>query len=257
MSVPVAYAAVGERSSPLFCQAFAIGCGGRVVDNGRLQPGPVAMFGSAKLWDGLQQARAEGRDWYYGDHAYFWRVDRLGLESGYFRVTRNAYQHDGRGHAKLDRFAKLGIEIRPWRKSGRHILLCPPDEAFGRLMGIDAWAWKVSVIARLSRYTDRPIIVRERTAARRNVSLAADLMNCWAMVTFMSNAGVEAILAGIPAIALGDCAARGLCGDRLDTIEEPPMPDWREQWAANLAANQWTLREIAAGDCWRAIGRPS
>lgn len=245
---PVSYVAMGENSSPRVCEAFARGCGGAVAVDRTLRPGAVALFGSPKLWELLREARAEGRDWYYADHAYFRRLE-------FYRFTRNAWQHDGRGHADPEILRRLGVTIRPWRRSGGHVLVCPPDRAFAALMGFDAKAWKTETLAVLARHTDRCLRLRERRAANSDVPLADDLADCWALVTYMSNAAVEAVCAGVPVFCSGPCAARRMGGADPAEIETPPMPDGREQWAANLAANQWTLDEIASGACWRAIGR--
>lgn len=236
---------VRRGTSPKFGRAFSSGCRGPLYRDTIYRPGPVAMFGSPPLWDILQRTRREGFDWYYCDHAYFRR-------NRYYRVTRNAYQHDGSGHAKDDRFRSLNIPMRPWRTSGRHVLVCPPDQAFASLMGFDAEGWLAGVLSELAAHTDRPIRVRGRHG---NASpLVADLADCWALVTYTSNAAVEAVLEGVPVFCTARCAGLAMGTHNLSMIETPLTPD-REQWAWNLAANQWTLSEIALGHCWRAIGR--
>jgi hypothetical protein len=57
----------------------------------------------------------------------------------------------------------------------------------------------------------------------------------------------------VPAIALGPCAARAMGGGELRDFEIPPMPDGRADWAARLAAKQWTVEEIRDGVAWRAL----
>ena len=64
---PTAYSTPAFRTPPIWCAAFAAGCGGRVQEGGPLRPGPVAMFGSPGLWPILRQAQAAGRGWVYGD----------------------------------------------------------------------------------------------------------------------------------------------------------------------------------------------
>lgn len=242
--IPSTYC-VARGTSPKFGRAFARGCGGPLYRDGAYRPGPVAMFGSPPLWDILQRAMREGSDWYYCDHAYFRR-------NHYYRVTRNAYQHDGSGEAGLERFVSLGIPIRPWRSTGNHVLVCPPDQAFAGLMGFDAQGWLDGVLAELKANTDRPIRIRGRHG--NAAPLLADLTNCWALVTYTSNAAVEAVLEGVPVFCTARCAGLAMGTHDLTLIETPLTPD-REQWAWNLAANQWTMNEIASGQCWRAIGR--
>lgn len=244
---PVSYVARGERTSPKWCAAFAAGCGGDMATDGKLRPGPVALFGSPKLWPPLLQAQAEGRDWYYGDHGFFGR-------GTYYRIAKNAYQHDGApdgdevDYARLER---LQLAIAPWQKSGRHVLVCPPDERFAKLHGFKAAIWTKNVIETLKRHTDRPIILRPRLGTR--APLAVALSDCWALVTYSSNAAVEAVLAGVPVFCTARCGASYMARTDLSRIEDPLMLEGREKWAATLAANQWTLEEIEAGMAWERL----
>lgn len=243
--IPVTYSVPRELTSPVWCEAFAKGCGGPVETDGILRDRPVALFGSPRLWSLLTQARAEGRTWWYGDKAYFGR-------GKFYRITRNAFQHDGSGNAGPERFRRFGLSIAPWRTSGSHILVCPPGDRFQRLHGVEDWLERT--LETLKTYTDRPIRVRPKPRLIDGNSLAPDLEDCWALVTFMSNTAVEAVLAGIPVFVTGRSAASRMGLDDRSRIESPVMPDGREQWAWNLAANQWTLDEIRSGAAWRAIG---
>ncbi|MEK9754716.1 MAG: hypothetical protein VW338_16090 [Rhodospirillaceae bacterium] len=242
---PICYAVPSEATSPRWCAAFAAGCGGSVIELGPLRPtAPAAMFGSAKLWRGVVlAAQRTGRPWFYGDHGYFGRFK-------YYRITRGAYQHDGRGEGDRQRLAMLNINPRPWRRGGRHVLVCPPDSVFAGLMGVDSRAWLRTTLGRLTAVTDRPIRVRSRSA---RAPLVNDLKDAHALVTMMSNAAVEALLFGVPVICTHRCAAQimGLA-DPAD-VEAPAYPYDRERWAAVLAGNQWTLEEMSSGVAWAAL----
>lgn len=232
-------------SNPRLARAFARGAGGRVLRGPRLDGAQsVFLFGDPELWPALKAAQALGRTWYYADHGYMGR-------GAYYRITRNAYQHDGVSgvpdHARLQR---LGITPAPWRRSGRTVLLCPPDQDYTRLFDFSAEQWRNEAMAELQRYTDRPIVVRERGCS---TSLAGDLADAHVLVTWRSNAAVDALLAGVPVICTGECAARPMGRTQLADVERPLYPDDRDDWAARLAANQWTLDEMASGMAWRAL----
>lgn len=240
---PVSYAVQGEMTSPKFARAFAAGCGGRVSFADVLEPGEVAIFGSPQRWRMIQQAMAEGRCC-YADHGYFGR-------GAFLRITRNALQHDGTGIYHQRRFLTFGIPVQPWRKTGRHIVLCPNGAEYFALFGIDVQQWIASVKADLAQYTDRQVIVRWK---RSETPLAADLVDAWAVVAYSSNAAVEAVLAGVPVFVLAPFAAAARMGlSNLSQIEQPIYPDGRWSFAAALAANQWTLEEIAGGVAWREL----
>lgn len=243
MTPPVSYAVQGEMTSPKFARAFADGCGGRVSFSESLEPGEVAVFGSPKRWPLIQQAMTERRC-FYADHGYFGR-------GAFLRIARNAYQHDGISPGDQRRFFRFDIPVQPWRSSGTHIVVCPNSPTYFGLFGMDAETWLTDVRTTLARYTDRPIVVRWK---RSEKPLAADLVDAWAVVTYSSNAAVEAVLAGVPVFVLAPFAAASRMGlSDLSQIEHPIYPDGRWSFAASLASNQWTLEEIAGGVAWRAL----
>lgn len=240
-------------TSPKWAMNFARGCGGEATPNATLLPGPVAMFGSPQRWTLLQEAIAEGREWFYGDHAYFRR-------SRYYRITRNRYQHDGvptlGRPLSPHRLRECGVDMQPhWQKDGDHVIVCPNSPTYMKLFGIDAQAWAADVIAQLTRLTDRPIRLRWKAQATRR-PLYVDLDGAYCVIVFSSNAAVEGLAAGVPCITLADFAASRRMGrHRLDDIENLYYPDDREVFLMTLAQNQWTMEEMARGDAWKVLRR--
>lgn len=209
-----------------------------------LLSGGVVMYGFLRgLLPTLQQARRECRTWVYVDRGYF-RATRGDDRSGYFRITRNDWQHDGAGQWPADRWRALAIPLAAWRR-GRHVLVCPPSDVFAKAVGgFPAAAWLADTLAQLKAATDRPIRVRGKDA---NAPLAQDLKDCHALVTFMSNTAVDALVAGVPVFCTGKSAASLLGKSNLAEIEDPLYSTERERWAASLACNQYTLAEFASG----------
>lgn len=242
------------------CAAFAAGCGGKIVPPYPLRPeGDVFMFGCLRgLLPTLQKAQREGRTWYYGDNGYF-RPGRRISQKGYYRVTRNALQHDGTGNASPARWEGLKLPaIAPWRKSGAHVVVCPPARLMAAIQGFDPDQWLADTLTILRGATDRELRVRKKMSwkevmANTGPPLAADLRGAWALVTHSSNAAVEALLLGVPAYCTNPCAAYRMTVHDPAQIEAPILPDDREQWTWNLAANQWSLDEMRDGTCWREL----
>jgi hypothetical protein len=211
-----------------------------VSEREELQPGGVAMFGSPHRWQLLEQARAEGRDWYYGDHAYFGRHE-------YYRITRGAWQlSDLSGEGDEQRWERSGLRIRDWKKQGRYILLCPNSPGFFQLHGTTVDAWLAETKQALRRYTDREIRVRFKSSS----DFEFDVRYAWATVVYTSVAGLLGALQGVPCFATAPCASRAFGTDDLSRIENPVRPDNRFEMAKVLAANQWTLHEMARGHAW-------
>jgi hypothetical protein len=241
------------------CAAFAVGCGGKIVGPYPLQSeGDAFMFGVLRgTLPTIRAAQREGRTYYYCDNGYF-KPGRRISDQGYYRVTRNAMQHDGTGAASPERWQQLGLSIKPWRRTGSHVVVCPLSRLLAVAVGIDADIWLASTLNRLAKATDRPIRVRKKMSMEEvkrqgGPSFADDLMNAWAVVTHSSNSAVEALLAGVPVFVTAPCAAYRMGLPDVRKIEHPIMPDGREQWVQNLAANQWTLAEMASSQCWREL----
>ncbi len=253
----VCYPSPGKRKALRICTAFAEGCGGRVAAVGapRLAPGAAFFYGmTAHTLALIDRCQREERDWYYADNAYY-----LG-RGAYFRVTRNAYQHDGSGCAGPARLRRFGLSIKPWRAAGRQVLVTTQSELFYRLqLGLSRDAWLADVMARLGSATERPINVCHKPEASRAGNAAAgpgfeaDLKGAHALVTHSSSTAVKALIEGVPVFCTASCAASPMGLADLARIEAPRYPKDREAWLRTLAANQWTRHEIADGTCWRAL----
>lgn len=243
------YAQPGKAKSRLVLEAFTEGCAGRVVESMELEEGTAAFYGVVRLESLYRQARARG-DWIYCDNAF------LDVVRGtHFRAARNRLQ-DGAGKPDWARFKEMGIEVKPWRKDGRHIVVVMQSEHF--MKEVVGWphgavGWQQDVLHRIKKSTDRPILVRHWSSnkAERAKTLANDLQNAWALVTHASAAANEALLAGVPVFVTEDCAASPMAGEW--NIDAPFYPEDREAWAAGLAAKMWTLEEMRAGDAWRSL----
>lgn len=240
------------RFSTPITDAMAACFDGLIVDDRELLPGDVAIYPKPEHWPVVDEAKAAGRTFYYADNGYL----AAGHWQGYFAITRNGYQVDGLadpefGQAGPERFERLGIKIKPWRRRGRHILICPPGEAFGKMRGFDDQAWLDDVIEIIKEQSGRPIRIRRKAARRRDrrrqKPLVQDLEHAWAVVTHSSKVAIEGVIAGIPAFVTDPCAARAMASADLNRIESPHYPAGRAEWLFNLAAGQWTIHEIAAG----------
>lgn len=227
----------------------------------------VAIFYG--LADGLRMAFNEypmwGRKAIYIDLGYWGRKKKSRFDGYHKLVLNNRHPTDYFQRIKHDnsRFASLGVEIHPWRKSGRHIIVVGMSGKGALAEGFQPHQWERETIARLRKITDRPIVFRPKpsyveakpipgTTWMQREPIEEVLRNAHAVVTHHSNFAVEAILAGIPAICpIGVASVMG--GRDLSEIENPPMPDGRGQWAADIAWTQWSIGEMQSGAAWRYL----
>ena len=248
------YATPGRKPSEVVGRAFAMGSGGEYMETCIFRPGSSAFYGTSKYTMPLIRAcRENDYDYFYIDNGYLKpSIHRNGDYSGYYRVTKNAEQHDGSGQHDYSRFKSLGITLDPWETRGENILVVCQSKTYFEVRYGKLGNWLTNILAEIARFTDRPIIVRPKpTAHTKRRDIQQDLDKAWCVVTYTSNVAVEAVIQGIPVFTTGECVAKKMSGT-LSDIENPFFPD-RDQWAANLSANQWTIEEIRDGTCWRDL----
>lgn len=256
---PTIYQLTNHGTAPVFNAAFAAGCGGRVVNGGPVRPGPVALWGEHKFWPTLQAAIAEGRTWYYGDHAYFGR-------NIFYRITKNALQHTGIGPADLARLdfvrdrlqsVRGALDFSPQQNDlNGFILLCPPSEPCANRAGFTQAEWTRIVTRKLRRITNRELRIRQKPKVNRAPApLLEALRGAYALVTFTSNVAVESLVAGFPAICTGSNPIHAFGRYGINALARLTVPSVRDrmEWASVLCANQWTLEEIKSGKAWESI----
>lgn len=238
-----AYIVHGELSSPKFGAAFAKGCGGLVKD--KYEGGSWAGFPSPSNWNDVIACISGGNDYFYGDKGYF---DR----ERYFRVTKNAFFHDGIGISDGKRFKKFGITPKERRGTGVEIVLCPQTDHFFSRHGMTQDHWIACAIEAIEKHTNRPIVIHHK---RDSKPLSKLIKSAWAVVSFSSNACLEAVLEGVPAFCTGNSHIKRLVSRDFSTIENPFFPPIEivQNHCEVLADNQWNLEEIAAGECWRKL----
>lgn len=253
-----AYYRAGRSKGKAICTAFAQGCGGKPValeQNSSLLSGAAAFYGwRPETYHLFRQASTDGRPWIYLDNSYCYGRDE------YFRATVNALQHDGTGDALPDRWRRFGVRIKPWRKTGSHIVLVGQSDPWHPYVsGMSEKEWLSRITGKLRLHTDRPIVVAppklppsygEKSKASGFMSVLPD---AWAVVTHSSSCAIQAAVEGVPVFCTAPCAASLMGLSDLSRIETPVYPGSRYQWMSNLCANQWTLDEMRDGTCWRAL----
>jgi len=200
-------------------------------------------------------------------------------ENGYLGASENAYakpfatkeqtpeshlyalalnHHNGAGRwyiGDAGRWREHGIEVKPWRTDGEHVLVLP-QRGIGPSGVAMPREWSALVAGRLRAMTKRPVRVRAHPGNEpAHRPLQADLEACWCVVTWGSGAAIKAVCTGVPAFCdwrqwIGSPAASVL-GDNV----EAPMrcDDCRHRMLDRLAWAQHTVAEIATGEPIRRL----
>lgn len=146
--------------------------------------------------------------------------------------------------------------MHPWRATrGGYALLMGqvPSDMAVRHLDHRRWLHDTACALRFRghevRYRHHPLAPEFENPARR---IEGDIADAFAgavfAVTCNSNAGVDAVLAGVPAVTLDAGAmAHAVASHDLD---HPVVTPDRQPWAQRMAWTQWQPDEIAAGEAW-------
>lgn len=199
----------------------------------------------------------------YADLGYYHRRHG-GRFNGYHKLTvdsRHPTDYFMREDMPSDRWDYLvglgGLEIKPWRTKGSDVLIAGMSAKASHAEGLGPLEWEKEAVKKLVWHTDRKIRLRPKPNCLKskpipgtiwhNVrSLDHGLHDVHAVVARHSNVCVDALFAGIP-VFCDEGISRDMGLSDLSRIETPYYPPNREQFAHNLAYQQWSLAEIADG----------
>lgn len=167
-----------------------------------------------------------------------------------------------------------GVELKPWRTDGDHILILCQRPKGWNMLGNDQDQWLDKTIFKIRKHTRRPIVVRmhpgdgtrfkqiEKIQKRhgRTISISEkeniqdELANCWCAVGYNSTPNIVSAIEGVP-VYLEDPThswASDIAFTDLSLIENPLKPD-RTNWIKKIANIHWSNTEVVQGKLWRAI----
>jgi hypothetical protein len=218
-----------------------------VVDRNDFHPGDLLVIWN-RYWENhalANIAEAKGATVIVAENAYV-ANDR----SQRTRYALALHGHNGIGDWHCggpERWEALGIELKPWRVFGDHVLICP-NRSFGMPGYIMPVNWAEKAYIELQHITRRPLRIRPHPGnepARK--PLSQDLKGAWAVVVWSSSAGVEALIEGIPVICMAPrWIAKSAAGETLKSVVEPALID-RLPALHRLAWAQWHIEEIESG----------
>jgi hypothetical protein len=204
-------------------------------------------------------------DFYYMDRPYWGETRKHPF---YLKVVKNNHLKSWMETRPDDRFKRsFPWEIKPWKRNGRNIVVCPPSNAVAEFFG--AKDWLSITLETLKANTDRPIIVRNKgynpivgydTQGRMIItgkdntppSGKLDWDNTYAIVTYNSNITLEATTRGIPCFTDAHNACAPISETDFSKIETPKYVD-REPLYYSMAYGQFTAEELSNGYAWKIL----
>ena len=221
----------------------------------------------------MDTCRDEGINFVYYDKGYIHRGWKTINTRVYYRFSINNFQpldYFQRIPRPPDRWEELNCKLRP-RQSGKHIIFAGYSHKFADFYDIpltEYAAHATNIIQVLQGLTQKPIIYRARVTQTdysspiHNTTLSygrrkirEELREAHALVTFSSNAAVDALMEGVPVFVLGPGIARPLSNPSLETLERPFFPSDKErfQFFCDLAYCQWRMDEMENGEVWEHL----
>ena len=167
-----------------------------------------------------------------------------------------------------DRANNLGLYLKPWRSKGDHILICGQHEKSLQWENMPKMnKWVSSIIEEIKFHTDKAIVFRPHPRCLvdglenkyENVYIDTpqkingtyddfnlSFKDCYAVINWSSNPGIQAIISGIPAFTGPSSLAWPVANTGLETIANPKKPE-RQQWLNDYAWTEYTIEEISQG----------
>ncbi len=162
-----------------------------------------------------------------------------------------------------DRWEQFEDLLKPWKPGKKYVLVMGQMPGDASVAHIDIRSWVRQTIFDLQAdghtvaHRPHPLDKSPHLVGGTEVlrgDLAEVLAGASCVVTYSSTSGVDAVLAGIPTIAM-DPRSMAYPVSRHSFNEAPKRkePKDRLQWAYNLAYCQWSMEEIESGLAWEHL----
>lgn len=244
-----------------YLENFVIGCGGQLGEwnKAKVSSYPLVCRGiGGTSRKAIAHCKENNLDFYTIDTGYI----QPGIKKEYHRITKNALQNLGpcipREH---DRLRFLNWRYRNHRP-GKKILIVPPSEKVMVFYGYNLDTWMTETIKEIKKYTSKEIEVRlkpSRAERTHRNTIQQAMEDAYCVVTYNSIAATEALLYGVPAIALAPNSATMFCNTEISQINDLyiPNPVDMTAFAAHLSYCQFTSKEMRSGVAWKILNEGS
>lgn len=183
------------------------------------------------------------------------------------------YFTDNVDPSRWDKIKKeLDFDLKPWRQTGDHILICLQRNGGWSMDGLDVMQWLTKTITHICNFTLRDIVVRPhpgdnrvkdylkinhpRVKISKNKDILDDFKGAWCTITYNSSPGVASVIEGIPTFVTDPTPQRSQAFDvattDLSLIESPAIPK-REDWIRKIAMSHFNFEDLKDGTAWNII----
>jgi hypothetical protein len=188
------------------------------------------------------------------------------LDSGYtnfietnkkwHRIVINDLHYSKFFEAPSTRLDSFKMFPRPWRTGGHIILIIEPGPFQAKMFNVDIKKWKYDVVKEIRKYSDKQVYFRPKIDKKKRKPLFFQLMgdDYYCIININSNAAIEAIWAGVPAITLANHISNLVTVNKIEKINELAKPNLAP-WLSMLSYSQFTKEEIYSGFALKVVKR--
>lgn len=167
------------------------------------------------------------------------------------------------------RWDALEIELEPQKTGGKYIIFAGSSEKYSVwnhiphptlfaktvIEDIQTCVPGVPIMYRYKPSWKNAVKIPGTIHSKSKIKIEMELRKARGLVTHGSNAALDAIFAGVPAVVFGDGIAKPMSTSLIDLGKEPYFPNDNDrfQWACDLAYCQWDFDEMASGAMWDDI----
>ena len=232
----------------------------------------VAVIWSV-LWHGRMAQNKKVWDYFRSQGKQVIVLEVGGIQRGHtWKVALNGINGEayfGPMGQDSSRAEKMGLELKDWQRNddGDIIICCQHDKSHQWRSMPRVSTWVGELVDTLRNYTGRRIVIRPHP---RNLLTAIehewqnvvrsnpvhvkgsyddfdyDPSSAWAVISWSSNPGPQAVIKGIPVFTGPESLAYLVANKDIRDIENPKYFE-RQDWLNNYAWTEYTLDEIAAG----------
>lgn len=165
-----------------------------------------------------------------------------------------------------ERWKKFGLDLKPWKKEGKYIIICGQHEKSGAWNHGSTLEWLGGLIKNIRQHSNKPIIFRPHPRFDVKVPGSFDctvqkpifkgnydcfdlpqvLENTHLLISNNSNPAIEATVNGVHTFVEKSSLCYDVSIKNLKYINNLPCPD-RTAWRDNIAHTEWFLEEIKKG----------
>lgn len=235
-------------------EAFVDGlrrAGYELVDNASPRPDDLLVVWNRYGGEADQWERAGGTV-FVAENGYI-GCDANGVQ--YYALAVSGHNGSGRWHVgDAERWRALGIELKPWRTEGEHIVI-RGQRGIGSSSMASPADWHRHASRDLRRLSNRSQVIQEHPGKpacdpRVAAQISDSLIGAHAMCIWSSAAGVRALVDGVPVFYAAPhwiCESAAVHG--VGNVERPKMSDSdRLDAMRRMAWAQWSIAEIATGE---------